>query len=62
MVGKWRTQIESILGQNHFTTNYENTNTLWYFYSNDNPFEGCDKIFITFENEISIDAGIGGCD
>lgn len=63
LINKTLAQIEDMLGPNHFTEKTsKNPHVIWYYYSNNNPFEGCDKIYIVFEKENSIDAGIGGCD
>lgn len=64
LLNKTLDQVESLLGKNHFEMKfyYNRPNTIWYFYSNDTPFEGCDKVYITFENGLSTNAGIGGCD
>jgi hypothetical protein len=54
--------IEKLLGNNYYITTYERDTTLWYFYSNKNIFDGCDKLYVTMNNGQCIKADFGGCD
>jgi hypothetical protein len=62
LIGKSLNEIELIIGENHFTQQYSDSNTIWYFYQNKSFLDGCDKVYIEFEKKLSIKAGIGGCD
>ncbi|MCF8298111.1 MAG: hypothetical protein K9J13_11240 [Saprospiraceae bacterium] len=62
LIGKTIDEIEFILGRNHFKQKYSDSTTIWYFYQNQSIFDGCDKIYIEFENNKSVNAEIGGCD
>jgi hypothetical protein len=62
LLGKTLSEIEQIIGENHFTQKYSDSNTIWYFYQSKSFFDGCDKVYIEFEKELSTKAGIGECD
>lgn len=62
LLKKTLNEIELILGPNNFQQEHSDSNTVWYFYQRKSFFDGCDKIFIEFENGLSENAGIGGCD
>jgi len=62
LIGKTKEQIESILGKNNFREDVYQDDIIWYFFQSKNILEGCDKIYIVFNDKISLKAGIGGCD
>ena len=62
LLGKTLSEIEQLIGENHFTQQYSDSTTIWYFYQNKSFFDGCDKVYIEFEKGISAKAGIGRCD
>jgi hypothetical protein len=62
LIGLPVVSIEQQLGKNYYITTNEHDTTLWYFYSNNNIFDGCDKLYVTMKNGQCIKADFGGCD
>lgn len=62
LLGKSLYQIETIIGKNHFLQQNSDSNIIWYFYQSRSFIDGCDKIYVEFNNEVCTKAGIGGCD
>jgi hypothetical protein len=61
VIGKSEKEIIKMLGKNYFTENHSGENVKYYFYKG-SIFDGCDKLWIEFENSICIKSGISGCD
>jgi len=61
-VGITLQEIQDLFGSNYFINSFDGDTTLYFFYSNPSPFDGCDKLYIHMRHGRSTDAGYGGCD
>lgn len=61
-IGKTKTEIESLLGTDHFHEIGLCDSCFAYFYSGGGLFDGCNKLALRFENGRCIGASFWGCD
>lgn len=62
LVGSTLQDVTSLLGNQYDLIVTENDTTLSYVYSNQNIFDGCNKLNISIKNRRCVKAQFGGCD
>lgn len=61
MLGKNQAEIIEALGESYFTEHHSGIN-LWYYFYKGGILDGCDKLWLQFENNICVRSGVAGCD